>query len=463
MLKNTFFTIISFVLILVVTGCKGSAEPIRITVDPTFQEFYESLGGKPVLGPAISSIYEEGGKKLQFTAAALMMFDPDANESQRFSLVPLGNAMNVAEPPLAPTSPNGHEIYPGFLTQFRQLGGTRITGKPITGVKADPAHKRIIQYFENVGFYQLETDNQDTAHLLYYGVWKCAQACNFPPNQESIVIPPSAPGFGIAGAVDRIDPGLTGFPISEIYNTADGKEEQIFENVVICTDSHSPGGVALRPLPQLLGIQPDTPSPAGQEEGKFISVDGNQGFNVPYHFDEYIERNSGYDFIGTPINNYEQISEELFRQCFENICLEYDQDTIDGLQIQPMPLGRRFKQNYSNKASDDEKANSFDAVTLTVWERHPVINSEEIQEIFVMVQDSGTPLKGIDLVIEITMPDGSQQTQQFSPTGQDGQSRTEIGQINATNGTLIGYQVCLDNIPGVSDCVLDDYLIWGNP
>jgi hypothetical protein len=463
MLRKIFFVVTLIVFTLIVVSCEGPVEPRLYAVDPTFQEFYESLGGKPILGPAISIMYEEKGKKLQFTTAALLMYNPQSPESERFGLAPLGNAMKIADPPLAPTSPNGHVIFPGFLPIFRQLGGTRITGQPITSVKADPEHGRIIQYFENVGFYQLESDPPDAAHLLDYGVWKCAHACNFPSGSESIVIPPSAPGFGIAGAVDRLDPGLTGFPLTEIYVASDGREEQIFENVVIYTDPARPGGIAFRPLPQLLEIRPDPPSPAGLDEGKFIAVDENHGYNVPYHIDEYIERNSGYDFIGNPINNYDQISDDLYRQCFENLCLDYRPGEIEGLQIRPMALGRRYKQQYVDNASDEGGTNSFDAITLTVWERYPVITLAEVQEISVMVLDGGSPLKNIDLVLKLTLPDGSQQTYPFSPTGRDGQSRLEIEPIDASNGTLIVYQVCLDNMPGLPSCVSDDYLIWGNP
>ncbi len=461
--RKLVYIIIAFALILGLTGCDESVEPTNDSVDSVFREFYDLLGGKDVVGPVISIMYEENGKKLQFTTAALMIFDPLASESARFQLAPLGNAMGVAEPPLAPTSPNGHEIYPGFLPLFRQLGGTRYTGQPLTSVKADPEHNRIVQYFENVGFYQLTTDSPDIGHLLHYGVWKCAYACNYSSPQESIVILPSAPGYGIADSVDRLEPGLTGFPLTEIYIASDGREEQIFENVVICTDPASPGGIALRPLPQLLDIQPDSPSSAGQDDGKFIAVEGNKGFNVPYHIDEYIERNNGYEFIGNPINNYNQISDDLYRQCFENLCLDYRPNEIDGLQIRPMALGRRYKQQSDSSSTEGSGSNSFDAVTLTVWERYPVISSAEAQEIHVLVLDSGNPLKNIDLVLELTMPDGNLQTHNFPPTGRDGQARLEIGAINAPNGTLIIYQVCVDNVQDGPDCITDDYLIWGNP
>ncbi len=457
--RKLLYIINAFALILGLIGCNAPPDPVSNSVDPAFREFYELLGGKEVLGPVISNMYEEDGKELQFTTSALMIFDPQAPESSRFQLAPLGNAMKVAEPPLSST----HEIYPGFLPLFRQLGGTRFTGQPLTGVKADPEHNRILQYFENVGFYQLTSDSPDIAHLLDYGVWKCAYACNYGSSQESIVIPPSTSRPSIDSTVNQLDPGLTGFPLTEIYITPDGINEQIFENIVIQSDPTKRDGIALFPLPLFLGIQPDTPSSAGQEDGKFIAVKGNLGFNVPYHFDEYIERNKGYRFIGCPINNYSPISEVLYRQCFENLCLDYRPNEIEGLQIRPMPLGRQYNQQNSNIPLEGDGTNSFDAVTLTVWERYPVITSAEEQEIHVMVLDNGNPLRNIDLVVELTLPDGIQQTHGFPPTGRDGQSRLEINPISASNGTLIIYQVCIDHLQDGPDCVTDDYIVWGNP
>ena len=61
--KKIIYYIISFVFILVVTGCEEPVEPITKTVDPTFREFYESLGGEQILGPAISIMYEEKRQK----------------------------------------------------------------------------------------------------------------------------------------------------------------------------------------------------------------------------------------------------------------------------------------------------------------------------------------------------------------------------------------------------------------
>ena len=192
-------------------------------------------------------------------------------------------------------------------------------------------------------------------------------------------------------------------------------------------------------------------------------MDGNQGFNVPYHIDEYVEFNNGYDFIGNPINNYDQISNDLFRQCFENLCLDFRPSSTEGTQIRPMPLGRRYKQQYISEPSNDVGSNSFDEVTITVWEHYPVINSTDVQEIYVMVLDDGNPLKNIDLELVLTNPDGSQQTHFLPPTNDEGQSYLEIEPIGVSNGTLIIYQVCLANTPEASNCIFDDYLIWGNP
>jgi hypothetical protein len=129
-----------------------------------------------------------------------------------------------------------------------------------------------------------------------------------------------------------------------------------------------------------------------------------------------------------------------------------------------MSLGSRYKSQYFNTTTEsDDSINSFEAVTLTVWERYPVIASSEFQEIYVMVLDGGTPLENIDLVLRLTMPDGSQQSHSFAPTGRDGQTRIELGPIDAASGTLIVYNVCLDHVENGPDCITDDYLIWGAP
>ena len=70
MTKKIIYYITSVIFILVVTGCEEPVEPITKSVDPIFREFYDSLGGEQILGPAISIMYEEKGKKLQFTTSA---------------------------------------------------------------------------------------------------------------------------------------------------------------------------------------------------------------------------------------------------------------------------------------------------------------------------------------------------------------------------------------------------------
>jgi hypothetical protein len=457
--------IVTYTLIIAIfLGLIGCDEPTvpRLSVDPTFREFYELLGGADILGPAISPMYEEGDRKLQFTSAVLLIFDPSAPESMRYQLASLGIELRVAEQPLQPTSPDGFEVFTGFLPLFRQIGGTRYTGRPLTNIKADPENKRIVQYFENVGFYQLESDPPDTAHLLDYGAWKCAQACRYRSPKESIVIKPSTVGPDIESAIDRLNPALTGFPLSEIYMNSNGQEEQIYENVVVYTDPSNPGGIALRPLPLLLRIPPDVPQLAGQDEGKFIAIEGNYGFNVPYHLDDYVTRNNGYDFIGYPISHYKRINDDLFRQCFENVCLDYHPNEDTDLQIRPMSLGRRYKQ-ATNEASPEDGVNSLTGVTLTIWERYPVISSSQAQEIHALVLDNGIPLSNIDLALMITMPNGSQRTQTFQATDRNGQTHTSVDPINAPNGTLIIYEVCIDNTVDAPDCIVDDFLVWGNP
>jgi hypothetical protein len=323
----------------------------------------------------------------------------------------------------------------------------------------DPDNRRVVQYFENVGFYRLDSDPPDVAHLLAYGVWKCAQYCNYVSPTESLVsIQPTKeqpnPEIG------KLDSNFTGLPITDIFVANDGNQEQIYEHVAIYFPPENPDAIALRPLPGQLGIKPELPDLANQDTGKFIAVEGNHGFYVPEHIDQYIGQHNGYTFVGYPITTYRKISDELYRQCFGNLCIDYRPNEASTLQIRPMSLGRRYKQEYYNQEEEQVVENDFQELTLTVWEIYPVIPASDTQAIWALVLDNGQPVDNIELVLTISLPDGSQQTINFPPTDSSGKTYLSIEPMETSNGTLIIYQVCAENIPTEIGCIFEDYLIW---
>jgi len=260
----------------------------------------------------------------------------------------------------------------------------------------------------------------------------------------------------------RLNPILTGDPLSEIYIGSDGLEEQIYENVVIYRDYASPGGIALRPLPALLeipGYEPQANTP--EINSGFVAPEGTFGFYVPAALNDYIQQNYGYLFIGHPITNYEKINNDLYRQCFENLCLDHHPNIGEGRNIHPKALGRMYKGVIASKYTPDDGVGPFTEITLSVQEISPVIYSGQEQKIRVLVLDKGIPVSLFGLSLNATLPNGSSQIQRFHSTNQAGITTLSLDPIEASRGISIKYEICAENVEETVDCITGEYLIWG--
>ncbi len=416
-------------------------------VDQRFQAFYDLLGGVDVLGPAISPKFSNGGNEYQYTATALMVFAPGAPDSQQYQLAALGVELGIAELSMDPNAPNGPEIYYDFIDLYTKMGGARFVGLPITEMRHNLELGRVEQYFENVGFYQSASDPAGEVHLLHYGSWKCADVCGFKSPQLSVVSNWSIVGASFVEAVQRLDPTFTGLSLTNPYTAFDGLVEQIFENVVVITDPSNPGGISLRPIVGMLN--------------NLVVTDAH--YDVPEFFLEFLSRNSGLELSGPPVSEYTPLGDDIFRQCFTNLCLDYYPNAPESLRVRPTPLGYTYKNLYYQSGSDESSSNSLHEVTLQVWERYPLIASDQVQEIGVGVFDGTTPLKNIEPVLTLTLPDAGDASYTFPPTRDDGKSHLELGPISALNGTRIEYKVCITSLNNDIFCIKDDFMIWGNP
>lgn len=159
-------------------------------IDPVFREFYNYLGGKDVLGDAISEAYESGGKQSQYTLTGLMIFDPQAPPKQRFQLASLGRQLGIG----GPTSPDVGVAEP-FRPLYTKLSSTFV-GQPLTGLVYNSDQNRYEQYFENVGFYQGAESTGDV-RLLPYGIWLCDAECrSVQPRNSILEFPAPTPASG---------------------------------------------------------------------------------------------------------------------------------------------------------------------------------------------------------------------------------------------------------------------------
>jgi hypothetical protein len=507
------FCLAIITLILVSCGPEGGLPPEDSPImeypqiDPLFREYYDQIGGADALGPAISAKFEYDGLECQFTTNALMVHDPQSPERQGFYLASIGMHMNLIEPPVPnPGNQNikyvdGHVIHEEFVPIYEQMGGGLVVGKPLTELHYNPIKKRYEQYFENVGFYRMEGDSTGSVGLLAYGSWFCPDDCQNPPpggKGEVLLSHHTSPEF--IEAIGRLGPTFTGFAISEDYHTPDGYTEQVFENVVMISDSEQPGGVLLRPVPEHLGYLPETPVTPSNLQGMVFyptKADG-RGFHVPEIFMDYIAQHGGQEIIGQPIDQYRLIRDNVYRQCFQNVCLEEHLDVFDYLRVRPSPLGYVYRempvspvysanigQNSgaeqtvvlptaaaqesitsfmpaSQSSEDLNQPGSSPQVSIQVWESFPMIAPDGYQEVGVSVYENDVPFGGIEPDLYVTLPDGTKRTYYMYPTGEDGQSRLVLEPINAPHGTLIPYEVCVFLIGGQKLCVKESYLIWQN-
>lgn len=501
LLKRSNVLIVLFIFVISTSACGKLAEKTDSIVsgvhdaDPQFHDFYQRLGGGQILGPVISHLFTHGQISYQYTLAGLMAYDPLAPEHERYYLAPLGLDLGILEAVVQPPDDpslryvDGHVIEPQFLPLYQELGGARVTGRPLTEARYNPAKERVEQYFENLGFYRTESDLPGVAHLLAYGQWKCGTSCLLPSISfsDASVESPIPPGPEFRKAVDRLGQSFTGFAICPPYDSPDGTKQQVFENVVLAVPNEGGGRLLLYSTPATLGIVPEPlVFPSNDPRMFFYPVSEGKGYNVPQIFLDYLAQHGGLDAAGPPISELLPIGDGIYRQCFSNLCLEEHAEEAGTLRIRPAPLGFNFwrdvvvatGQEGAPESGQLKGTESLDigqprpvptqvisqpvseGVIVNVWKKYPVIAPGHRQEIGVVVLRENLPMVGVHMALILTLSDGESARFEMEPSGSDGQSYYLLEAMDAPLGEPIVYQVCVYHRPGEVACVQDSFLIW---
>ncbi|MCK5315482.1 MAG: hypothetical protein KAJ53_10180 [Anaerolineales bacterium] len=502
--------ILALILITVLsTACSGNqtGDPIlpdHNDIDPVFREFYDLLGGYETLGPPISPLFVTGNVKYQYTVASLMVHDPQAPANQRFHLGALGQDMGITEPPVPrPDEPDvryvdGHIIDEAFIPIYESLGGARYVGSPLTEMHYNPENGRYEQHFENLGMFWLDRESKEDVRLLAYGAWKCNASCRQMPLGDSNVILPPRIDDAFVDAVARLGPNFTGFALTDGYQTKDGYIEQVFENIVLVSDPNQSSRVFLRPITVNLGFRPDPIMEPKNDPGlTFFPKEGGKGYNVPNHFLDYLAHHGGMEAAGEPIGELVRMKDNVYSLCFRNLCLEEHYSPSGALTIKPAQLGYTYKllpvpliENESEilhglggQPQSESEAEVYPPpetinqpevqptppshsreLSIQVWETYPSVTPNQSQEIGVSVFENGVPLSKVEPDLVLTLPEGKKITYYMHPTGDNGQARVRLNPIDAPNGTLIPYEVCVYNLMTKGKfCIRDSFLIWENP
>jgi len=444
---------------------KGNYAPGTYPVDPLFTDFYLAMGGEDTLGPAISPARYFDSYTGQYTESSLMVYDPTQSMSTRFKLAPLGVDLGVKEGNqigrvnAAGRIINGYFVGAEFLEVYEDLGGARFVGRPISEAIYNSDKQRLEQYFENLGFYQLS--GQTKIHLLPYGAYSCNRNCRQP--ETIAAIPSRQPILPDSFLRKTLEIGLpfVGKPLTGLHIAADGKQEVVFENLVLVADPESPELVDVRSITESVGKQSQNLTiPQTSALNVFVEIENGLGFNVPVYFVEYLESFGGMGIAGQPISEVFSPEPGLYVQCFTNLCLQFNLNAEGDQRLSPLPLGDEYKQREYELARDFYASQQLGTIEIKVWEDKTFVASSDYQEIHVAIFEEGKPLQNFEPLLIATMPDGSQRKAYLQPSDEYGRSSIKLAPIDAPNGSLIAYRVCLFGIDESQICVGDNYLIW---
>jgi hypothetical protein len=451
-------------------------------ISPVFRTMYQYLGGADILGPAISQLIEENGIKVQFTRAAKLEFNEKETPENRFRLVPIGVELGFVEPPITPATPGdetlckGHRTAPMFLAIYKKLG-REFVGCPITELRFNPQRNRYEQYFENLGFYRLK--DTESVHTLDWGWLACNDICINTPIEEVEPLSAADPGYMdvhfqlhpvFKEFAQRLGTDFTGFALSDAYLSQDGKLEQIMERLVLIANSaDNPESVTFRPLSREFHLPIASPTLFQQIDGyKFYRTQDEKGYEIPDEVWVYIQNHGGITVTGAPITHLNTEENQLYSQCFENLCLYYNLSGSGMPRVYPMPLGYVYKTfvNPPEKSLNEQvvtPSDPKDRLTFHVWESMESIRTDQHQEIGIIATENGQPKSGIQPILIIYMPDGSHFNVSLSPTGEDGKTGVSLPTLQAPNGSLINYEICDEIVSNKLFCIGESFVIWDNP
>lgn len=466
--RSYLVAFLAFILLLS-SGCtegRATPEPPKGTfpVDPVFQDFYKARGGRNTLGPAISPVFNKDNKIYQYTVASLLVYDRAAPEGERVSFSPLGRDMAIYELPSedAPKPgeryQSGYKIFDKFVPLYDRIGGAAVTGEPMTGVYRNTVRDRYEQYFENLGFYWLEGDRDNAVHLLAYGAWKCGIYCLDQPQGSGRIVLPHSNVLSFVRKAAELGLDFTGEALSAPIIQA-GQIRQVYQNIVFMADQRNQSDVKLFALPEAVGRvreEPRPPSPAPDME--FYDVQDNLGYNIPKSFTEFIQTHGGFSFVGEPINHVYRPDDQTMQQCFVSLCLQGKIDEKGEVTVSVMPLGSEYLY-----PENPTPVPPLADLTIQVGETYPMISPEQEQEIWAVVLSAGVPVPNIEPELTLTMPDGTEQIYRLAATDENGETRQIIPAMNAENGTLVPYVICVQVENQQRFCVMDSYLIWAVP
>ncbi len=343
---------------VVLSGCAEAPLPVTPTpipgkpVAPQFVGLYETIAGviPGGLGAARSEAVDEDGQIRQIFDGGVLVYDKTSGVT---ALAPVGKEQIATEPPSKePEGPTWRQIgeywVPAAIANAYDALGEDVVGHPLTNYRYNSAQQRFEMYFENLGMYIWKDDPYSQVYLLPYGAWVYADRV---PLQENVLRANIARDATEAFDAweDRLTREFTGEEIAPLITDAQGRILRVYANVVPEWNQEQ-GIVQLVHVPLELGVERQPLKPrVDNDRMMFLPLDesGTLGHNIPRFFwDNLISKYSGIDVFGEPITELEfkpGTQQEVYWQCFENLCVEFDGNTDTNAIT---PLGRQYYERF---------------------------------------------------------------------------------------------------------------------
>lgn len=442
-------------------------------LEPIFVELYQELGGQAVLGQPLTMRFRMDQKDCQYTDAVLMCYNP-AVPGQPVGLEPLGRRLGIGEAAVFSSQTmgsrdlgDGFVLFDEFVPLYDRIHGAMYAGRPLTQVRVDQANQRYEQFFENVGFYRRFDEPQGSVHLLPYGAYLCGPDCSKNLNeywgiiQSGLVAQPFELSLSLLGWIDL------GAPLTQPRIASDGMVEQVYDNVVLYAPRDDLSQVRFRPIVLWLKLAQDNQLVVRNphEQLVFYEVENGMGHNVPLFFDHFIANHGGRDLTGKPLTEFLELKAgQMYRQCFESYCLDYDVNAPQNHRVRMAPLGLEYIRQ-TDPGQVVRQSFSPETLLLQVEEAQSQLGKGEQQRISMHVHRrvDGKPMVLVEALLTVSKPGKPAEIYHFKPTDQNGSSVQILEPIKDLPAmSVVEYQVCL-NLPGDAPfCQTDSFLYRGD-
>jgi hypothetical protein len=323
-----------------------------------------------------------------------------------------------------------------------------------------------------VGFYRNFNDPAGKVKLLAYGATSCSDRCDYQPAVDAVIYTSSTLEIDqvFSAGLEKIgDATIFGAPLTQAYLASDGMQEQVYQNAVIFA---APGSTTIKLRPAAVIVEMPSSPPgekvySNQDGMVFYTIKGVLGYHVPILFDDFINAHGGMRISGDPMAEVSESSAGVYRQCFENYCLEYITANPTEERIRLTALGGLYLDKMRDANILEETfVISPSTVAIQVSEEFKQISAGQSQRISIVLtrQSDDEPISGLESVLQISLPDGSMVENTLPATSREGTASILIPALNGVaNGSILPYQVCLTGSVSEPVCADGTFLLWTKP